>query len=76
MDDTDEVYEDGALSDDEAVATTSQADILAIARRSSVSFVPIPSTASHSSSSRAGGRQLGLGAVIAAYTDTSAAASA
>ena len=56
----DEVHEDGALSDDEAVATTSQADILAIARRS-VPFVPIPSTTSHSSTTRgASSRQLGL----------------
>ena len=58
---TDEVHEDGALSDDEAVATTSQADILAIARRSSVPFVPIPSnTASRSSSNHSSSRQLGM----------------
>lgn len=60
LNESDEAHEDGALSDDEAVATTSQADILAIARRSSVSFVPIPSAASQSAASRSSARQLGL----------------
>ena len=40
--------DEGALSDDEAVAKTSQADILAIARRSSIPVHPASSAASRS----------------------------